>query len=65
MTFAAHAHKKYLEASSYRMPSFYDQGCIQDFFYGGGGGMQCHTLVQPLRLVACSPGKLFVFYVGF
>ena len=38
----------------------YEQGCIQDFFMGGG-----HTLVRPLGgLVACSPRKFFVFYVG-
>ena len=37
------------------------QGCIQDFFYGGGGG---HTLVRPLGgLVGCSPRNFFVFYV--
>ena len=35
------------------------QGCIQDFFMGGG-----HTLVRPLRgLVACSPIKVFIFYI--
>ena len=36
------------------------QGCIQDFFMGGG-----HTLVRPLEgLVACSPRIFFIFYVG-
>ena len=42
------------------------QGCIQDFFNGGGGGGGgAHTLVWALGgLVACSPRKFFVFYVG-